>query len=184
MNGQSFVGLMDGRSFYGDIESENEKEMTIEIDRRIVKIPKENIALIESEEGGVDILRKEGIKEVNVDNYTGLLYAKGNCIYIPYSSTKIVFRVGSRVLRQLLARDGYWKVVRCNEEAHCIFEYVFDDSRADKAFIRIRDREGNVLLETQTVPAADFIPHHAGEESAQRLYNKEIPKLKKMIELQ
>jgi hypothetical protein len=82
-------------------------------------------------------------------------------------------------MRELLINDGYWNIVDCELEAHCILEYVFvDDDGRDYAYLRIKDRSGKVITTSPTVSASDWIPSHAGQESARKLYEKHIKKLK------
>lgn len=181
VHSQIFMKFENGTSAFVKVKQENEHEYRIVQDDRIVAIPKEKIILIETEEEGVVIFQKDKISPItNWELSDGLLYKKGNNIYVPYSSTRIVTRVGSMYLREFLSKDGFWNIVSCEDEAHCIFEYIFDDSGRDSAFIRIKTRNGDILYESDKVSAKDFIPHHAGEESATKLYKRIIPKIKQL----
>lgn len=182
IHSQIFMKFENGKSAFVNVKYENDKEYRIEQEDRIISIPKDKVILIETEEEGVIIFKEDKISCIkDWDMTEGPLFKKGNMIYIPYSSTKIVTRVGSRYLREYLMRDGFWNIVSCVDEAHCIFEYVFDDTGRDSAYIRIKTRNGDILYESEKVSAKDFIPHHAGEESATRLYNRIIPKIKKLV---
>ena len=182
VHSQVFMKFENGTSAFVEVKHENENEYRIVQDDRIVTISKEKIILIETEEEGIIFFQKNKISPiVDWELSEGTLYKKGNNIYIPYSSTKIVTRIGSMYLREYLVHDGFWNIVSCEDEAHCIFEYVFDDSGRDTAYIRIKTRNGEILYESERVSAKDFIPHHAGEESATKLYKRIIPKIKKSL---
>ncbi len=177
---QTYIELNNGEAFWGDLEKNDDGSYSCEKEDRIIKFQQSQIKLIETEEGGVEIFAKDKIVEINTDNYSGLLYAKGNNIYVPYSSTKIIIRSGSKTIRELLTDDGYWNIVGCPEEAHCIIWYAIDYSGSDKAYLKVCDKSGKELWTSKKVSARDFIPHHAGEESAEKLYKKEIKKLKQL----
>ena len=152
-----------------------------ESNRTKFTIPKKEVKLIEFLERGIVIYNKEYVQNIDISDYKGLLYFKGNSIYIPFASNKVVQREGSIQLRRLLVDDGFWKIVDCPQEAHCIMEYVFDESGLDKAYLRIKDRSGNIIYTSPKVRAADFVPSHAGQESATKLYEKYIKELQKSI---
>ena len=97
------------------------------------------------------------------------------------SSTKIAQRSGSGTLKMLLVNDSLWNIVDTEEQAHFIMRYVFDDRGSDKAYIEVEDRMGKKVYMSPKVSARDFVPWHAGEESAEKLYKiiKRVTKKKK-----
>ena len=183
LNAQDYIKTVDGQGFFAKIVSDEENKIIYESNKTKFTILKKEIVLIEYSERGLIIYNKEFIQEIDIPrDSNALLYAKGNCVYIPFSSNRVVQRAGSKQLRQLLAEDGFWKIVDCEQEAHCIIEYVFDDKGKDKAYLRIKDREGAILYISPKVGATDWIPTHAGQESAIKLFEKYVKKLKKQIE--
>jgi len=183
MNAQDYIKPIEGKGFYAKVTKEDSDEIFYESNRTKFTIPKKEVILIEYLERGVVIYNKEYIKELDVSNYRGFLYAEGNSVYIPFHSNKSAQRGGAIELRKLLAGDGFWKVVDCEQEAHFIMEYVFDEySGLDKAYFRIKNRNGKILYTSEKVRAKDFVPYHAGQKSATKLYEKHIKKLQKNIE--
>lgn len=183
MQGQALIETVDGKLFFGDITFRNDEKISFEQNNRIIQKKLSDIRVIETEEGGVEYLQEDKLAKVD-PNVKGLACAKGNCVYIPYSSPRIVVRWGSRTLCERLMEDGFWKIVGCEEEAHCIFEYVFDDDGRDKAYLLVKDRKGNVLWKSGKVGASDWVPRDAGKESGAALYKKQIKKLKRLVEQQ
>ena len=182
MNAQDYIKPVDGKGFFTKVTMQSEDFIIYESQRTQFKVPRKDIVLVEYQEMGLIFYNKEHIQKLDLTNYEGLLFSKGNRIYIPFSSTKVAQRVGSMKLRELLSKDGYWEIVDCEEEAHCIMEYVFSESGRDHAYFIIKDRSGNVLYISPRVSASDWIPSHAGTKSANSLYKSHISKLKKEID--
>ena len=161
-----------GKRYFGDIKQETQKYFIVELENedRIIEILKENIILIEHEENGVEIFKSEYIDSVNPNTAVSPFFSKKNNIYIPMSSTKIAQRSGSGTLKMLLVNDSLWNIVDTEEQAHFIMRYVFDDRGSDKAYIEVKDRMGKKVYMSPKVSARDFVPWHAGEESAEKLY--------------
>ncbi len=178
LSAQTYFELKDGQAFFADIKSMNNDNYVCEKEDRIIQIPKSEIKLIETEEDGVRIFLNDLVKEIKPENSGEILYRRGNNVYVPYSSTRIIIRSGSKKFRELLMTDGFWNIVGTREEAHCIFQYYIDYSGRDKAYFKIIDKQGKELWKSSKVSARDLIPHHAGEESAERLYKSDIRKLK------
>lgn len=176
ISAQDYIKPINGKGFYADVTDARGDSIRYKSNRAKFSISKSDVVLVEYLEIGVVVYNKQYINSLDLTNYSGLLYAKGNKVYVPFSSDKMAQRHGSLKLRSLLKEDGFWNVVDCEEEAHCIIEYVFDDSGKDHAYIRVKDRKGVVIYESSSVRAKDFIPYHAGEESATKLYNKIIKK--------
>jgi hypothetical protein len=173
---QDYIKPVNEKGFYADIKDQSGDYIVYESNDIEFSIPKSEIVLVEYLERGVVLYNKQYIKELDLTNYTDLLYSKGNNIYVPFASNKIAQRAGSITLRKLLEEDGFWNMVDCEQEAHCIIEYVFNGSGRDRAYLRIKDRKGTILYESPTVSASDWVPYHAGEESATDLYKKIIKK--------
>lgn len=142
-------------------------------------IPKSEIVLIEYMEDGIDILQRDKLVITEPKAYEGdaeSFFAKGKKVYVPLSSTSLKNRWGAKRLRELLLADGFWKMVGCAEEADFILTYRFSDSGHDHANLFIYDRTDELLFESPRVGASDWVPVHAGEESAEKLYKKYIKK--------
>ena len=135
---------------------------------------------MEDEEKGLEILQPEFIKKVDPATAITPFYAKGNNLYIPMNSTKIAARAGGYMLRKLMMADREnWNVVDTPQEAHYIVKYIFDDSGSDKGYLKVEDRNGNVVYISNSVKARDFSPWDAGEESAEDLFNNLMKNIKK-----
>ena len=181
MNAQDYVKPINGKGFFAKIIEQSEDDIVYESQKIRFNIPKKDIAFIEYLEMGIIYYNKESIQKLDIANYSGLLYAKGNRIYIPFASKTVAQRAGALKLRELLSNDGFWKIVDCEEEAHCIMEYIFDESGKDRAYLAIKDRNGNILYKSAKVSASDWVPSHAGQESATSLYKRHISTLKKSL---
>ena len=181
MKGQALIETVDGKVFFGEVTKQDNGKVSFEQNDRIVQKELSEIRVIESAEEGVIYKQDEKLAKVD-PAYEGLPYAKGNCVYVPYASPRIVVRWGSQTLCEKLIKDGFWKIVGCEEEAHCIFEYVFDGDGRDKAYLLVKDRKGNVIWKSGKVGARDWVPRDAGKESGAALYKKQIKKLKRMAE--
>lgn len=168
----SYFLTVDGKRYFGNIKQETEKYFIVELEKedRTVKILKDKLVLIEHEENGVEIYKPERLDSINQNTAVKPFYSKKNRIYIPISSTKIAQRSGSGTLKMLLVNDSLWNIVDTEEQAHYIMRYVFDDRGADKAYVEVEDRMGKKVYTSPKVSARDFVPWHAGEESAEKLY--------------
>jgi len=182
INAQDYIKPIEGNGFYAKVTNTIGDTIFYESNRTKFTISKKEVKLIEFLERGIVIYNKEYVQNIDVSNYNGLLYAEGNCVYIPFANDKVVQRAGAIKLRQLLKEDGFWKVVDCEQEAHFIIEYVFDETGLDKAYFHIKNRNGKIIYTSPKVGARDFVPSHAGQESATKLYEKHIKKLQKDIE--
>jgi hypothetical protein len=178
VNAQDFIQTVDGRKFWADI---NPKEfagmdfITVEKESRMYRIPKSDIVLIEFINDGLFILQEDKLKKVEPVAYSGdfpSFIAANKKVYVPLASKTIQQRSGAKKLRELLMADKHWEIVGCEQEADFLLLYVFDDSGADHAYLEVRDRRDVKIQRTRQVRASDFIPMHAGEESAEKLYKK------------
>lgn len=176
----SYFLTVDGKRYFGNVKQETDKYYIVELEKedRTVKIVKDKIVLIEHEENGVEIFKPECLDSVSPNTAVSPFYNKKNNIYIPMSSTKIAQRSGSGTLKMLLVNDTLLNIVDTEEQAHYIMKYVFDDRGADKAYVEVEDRTGKKVYMSPKVSARDFVPWHAGEESAEKLY-KIIKRLNK-----
>ena len=179
MNAQDYIKIVNKRGVFAKVIEQNEEFIVYESQKTKFSIPKEEVVLIEYLEMGVVYYNEEFIQKLDPTNFHDLPYSRGNCIYVPFASNKVAQRSGAIKLRELLSKDGYWKIVDCEEEAHCILEYVFSDSGRDHAYFIIKDRNGEVLYKSYRVSASGFVPSHVGQESATALYERHISKLKK-----
>jgi len=178
MNAQDYIKLVNKRGVFAKVVEQNNDFIIYESQEVKFSIPKEEVVLIEYLEMGVVYYNEQFIQKLDLSNFQGSPYSRGNCIYVPFASNKVVQRSGAIKLRELLSKDGYWTIVDCEEEAHCILEYVFSDSGRDHAYFIIKDRNGEVLYKSYRVPASGFVPSHVGQESATALYKRHIGKLK------
>lgn len=178
---QSYFRTVDGKRIFGNIKQETDSFFMIEVENanRIIKIEKSNLILVEHEENGLTIFRKDLIHPVDPASATTPFYDITNAIYIPISSFRIVQRSGSAKLKMLMLRTGCFNIVDTEEEAHYLLFYVFDDRGADKAYLRVEDRSGKEIYTSRYVPARDLIPWHAGTEPATLLFNNLIKNIKK-----
>lgn len=178
---QAFVYTVDGMMYFTEAENLNKDRISVEIDRNVTKsIPKSDIVLIEYlEDDGMDILQKDKIVAVEPVKYNGDLQsfiAKGKKVYIPVSSTSVANRWGGKILRELLLKDGYWKLVGCEDEADFILRYIYSDEGRDHAVLVIYDRMDNVVAKSPKEGASYMWASRAGEKSGEKLYKKYIQK--------
>lgn len=175
---QGFVYTTDGKMYFTEARSIKDV-ISVESEGYSKMIPKSDIVLIEYMEGGIDILQKDKLKVTEPKAFEGnfeTFLAKGQKVYVPVSSTSLRNRWGAKCLRELLIADSFWQMVGCAEEADFILMYKFNDSGHDHANLFIYDRTDKEVLVTPKVSASDWIPIHAGEESAEKLYKKYIKK--------
>lgn len=177
----SYFRTIDGKRIFGNIKQETDSFYMVEIEEteRVIRINKSDLVLVEHEENGLFIYREDLLNPVNPETATTPFYASTNGIYIPISSSKIAQRSGSATLKMLLLGNDSWNIVDTEEEAHYILSYVFDDRGADKAYLKVENRLGKVIYTSQPVPARDWVPWHAGEESATLLHKIIMKKIKK-----
>lgn len=177
----SYFKTVDGKRYFGDIKEETASFFMVEIENEdiIIKLNKDDLILVEREEEGLEIFKPEYIKKIDADTAVSPFYAKGNAIYIPMSSNKIVKRTGAGTLKMLMVNDAYWNIVDTEDEAHYIMKYVFDDRGPDKAYLLVTDKQGRNVYMSKKVSATDLVPWHAGEESATKLYKGMMKSIKK-----
>lgn len=172
-----FIRAKNGKAYYADIKEITPDQVIFEVNDRKITLNKEDIVLIEHYEEGLEIFAEDYIKTIDeseIDENTA--YKRGNSIYVPISNSRIVKRVGAWNLRKMLHEEGYWIMADTPESAHCILEYIFDDKGKDKAYFEIKTRSGKLLYRSKPVSASSFSPVWAGEESAEDLFKKQIPK--------
>ena len=175
----SYFLTIEGERYFGNIKKETDTYYIVELENenRVIKLIKDKLVLIEHEEDGLEVYKPEYCYEVDPNSALQPFWEKANRIYIPISSSKIAQRSGSGTLKMLLVKDTLWNIVDTEEQAHYIMRYVFDDRGSDKAYIEVTDREKKLVYVSSKVSARDFVPWHAGEESAEKLYKL----LKKVI---
>ena len=179
---QGIIFTVEGKMYWVNEKTDNIanlEEVCVEDGRRILRIPISDIVSIEYMEQGLKILQPDKLKKVEpvaFDNDLDAFLASGKRVYIPLSSGIMQQRWGAKKIIELVSETDYWKVVGCEDEADFIMEYVFDDSGKDHAFLLFSDRLGNKVLSSFIVGASDFVPVHAGEESAEKLYKTYIKK--------
>src|SRR5574344_387808 len=177
-NAQDYIKLINVMSYYSEIIEDSDDYIIHKSNRVELKIPKSEIKLIEYLELGLVIYNEKYINSNNSPKDRESLFEKGSSVYVPFSSTKVVKRSGGLKLRELLKEDGFWNLVDCEMEADFIIEYLYLEKGRDKARIIIKDRTGNIIYESPKVSAKDFVPSHAGRESATKLYRRYIKKLR------
>lgn len=177
---EDFIRTVDGKNYWVNLNAskiEDIDEIPIEEGRRIIRISKSDILLIEFMEEGLKILQPEKLHKVDPaifnDDLDSFL-AKGKRVYVPLASSSVQQRWGAKRLRELIMEDKYWQVVGCEDEADFILEYVFDDKGSDHAYLLFSDRRGTNIMSTQSLSASDWVPVHAGEESAEKLYKRAV----------
>lgn len=178
--GQSYIKLTNGERFWVEIDKQTDSIIFVDgDDLGEFQISKKNIAYIEYEERGLYYYNKEGIKDVNdqalkdlANKDSKLLLKEGNNVYIPFASNRVAGRAGGKKLRELMELNSLWNVVDNELEAHFIIHYYFDDNGVDNACLIFKTRDNRTIYITPSVKASDFIPFHAGQESAVKLYNK------------
>lgn len=178
MYSQTFIRTIDGKNYWSE-KSLNaligEDEIPVNKGRNIIRIQKSNILLMEDLEAGLKIIQPDKINKVKPLAFDGNLeafLAKGKRIYIPLASSITQQRWGARKLRELFDESDYWQLVGCEDEADFILDYVFNDQGKDHAVIVITDRVGKGVISTSQLYANDWVPAHAGIESAEKLYKR------------
>ena len=174
---QGFVYTTDGKMYFSESKDWGSDIINVSVGDYTKQIPKSDIVLIEHMENGITFFQKEKLHPVEPKAYDGdyeSFLAKGRKVYVPVASTTITVRCGAKRLRELLVADGYWKVVGCPEEADFIMTYKFSEEGRDHAYLLIYDRMDEAILKSPKVSAKDFIPAHAGIESAEKLFKRYI----------
>lgn len=174
---QALISTTDGKFYWVNGNTENLSKLDVigaQEGRRVVRIPVTNVVTVEDMEHGLEILQSDKLKKIpavafedNIESF----FAQGKKVYIPLASGIIQQRWGAKRLIELMMESDYWHLVACDEEADFIMEYVFDDKGSDHAYLLFSDRSGNKVLSTWNVAASDFVPVHAGEESAEELFD-------------
>ena len=175
--GQGFVYTTGGKMFYTESKDWNQDIINVNAGGYTKQIPKSDIVLIEHMEDGITFFQKDKLHPVEPKAYDGdyaSFLAPGRKVYVPVASTTIAVRWGAKRLRELLIADGYWKMVGCAEEADFILTYKFSEEGRDHAYLLIYDRMDEEILKSPKVNAKDFIPAHAGIESAEKLFKRYI----------
>lgn len=176
MYSQTFIRTVEGENYWS--ESNLDQIMTMDEvpankNRRIIRIKKSDIVLLEDMEAGLKILQPDKIKKIEPKAFNDDLesfLAKGKRVYIPLANSITQQRWGARKLRELFDEYDYWQLVGCEDEADFILEYVFDENGRDKANILVSDRFGKGILYTTQIFANDWVPADAGKESAEKLF--------------
>ena len=175
---QTIIRTVDGKNYWTETKSEEfvgAEDISVYVGRRVLLIPMSDIMLYEDLEKGLKILQPNKLQKVDPVAFNGKrlsFMAKGKRVYIPLASNSTQQRWGARRLQELITENGYWQIVGCEEEADFIMEYIFDDKGKDHAYIIISDRFGRAILKTESVGATDWVPAHAGRESAEKLLKK------------
>lgn len=177
---QGFMRTVDGKNYWTETKISDFKileDLSVSDGRRVFRIQKSDILLVEFMEDGLVILQPDKVKKVPPvafeDDFNSLM-AKGKKVYVPLASSIVAQRSGAKRLREMLEELNFWEVVGCEEEADFILEYVYDDKGSDHAYLLFSDREGNGILISHAVSASDWIPSHAGQESAEKLFKRLI----------
>ena len=173
---QTFIRTVDKNNYWSESSLDQilaMDEIPVNDSRRIIRIKKSDIVLLEDMEAGLKILQPDKINKIEPrafnDNLESFL-AKGKRVYIPLASSITQQRWGARQLRELFEESDYWELVGCEDEADFILEYVFEEKGRDKANIVVTDRMGRGILYTTQLSANDWVPADAGKESAEKLF--------------
>lgn len=168
---QNLIQFKDGRTIWANstLTTDSYIEVSFSSDSRHQYLLKD-IVLIEYLENGLVYYDSTYLKIINPKSITKPIYQQGNNVYIPFSSTYVAQRCGSIRLRELIEKSGYWNVVNSPLEAHFILKYIFDDTGKDHAYFVIESRDKENVYISRNVNASDWIPQHAGQESAEKLY--------------
>lgn len=172
---QGFIYTTDGKMYFTEVKNLDKDFVNVNIGDYNKLIPKSEIVLVEYMEDGIEIFQKEKIDSIEPHAFDGnyaKFLAQGQKVYVPVASTTIAVRWGAKRLRELLLAEGYWKLVGCAEEADFILTYKFNEDGRDHAYLFIYDRNDEAILQSPRVGAKDFVPAHAGEESAEKLYKR------------
>lgn len=172
---QDLIQLKDGRTILSTVTEINEHSITLQNDKRTQTIALSNVVLIEYLEDG--LVYYDTVNQLNyVKNATNPITQKGNKVYIPFSSTRVAQRCGSLHLRKLIEDQNIWHTVNTPLEADFILKYIYSDKGKDHAYLEMCDNKNNTIWISGKVGASDWVPQHAGEESAESLFNKYIKK--------
>lgn len=168
---QDYIKPVNGKPFYADVIDVTDSTITYDRGRLTTTSPLKDIILVEYEEEGVMVYNPEYLSTVDPNKCSGKLWALGNCAYVPCFGKETSQREGAKLLKELLIREGAWKIVDCPEEAHFIIRYVFDDTGLDHAYLLMTDRDGKAFFQSPNVSARDLNRTDAGRESAQKLFD-------------
>lgn len=179
VSGQDFVRKTDGTYLWADSVEDVGDYLVIELEKSKLRSPKSEIALVEYAGYGIVRYNYQEKNERKAEITPG--YMKGNRMYVGYRSKVEQERAGGRKMRDYLMADGYWEIVDTPEEADCVLEYEFSDKGHDSAWFVIKDKGGKEIYRSKKVGARDMVAEDAGFESAEKLYKKEIKRLKKKL---
>lgn len=148
---QDLIKLTNGESFFTEIQSVKDGKVTYQKGPQTMTLPVSDIALIEFKETGVEYFNKNALIVIDPKTIGTPICKKGNKVYIPFSSHFVTQRSGALRLREIVAEDGFWETVDCEEEAHFILEFVYSEKGRDNAVVDLKDRSGNLVYETSKI---------------------------------
>lgn len=174
---QSLIKPINGKSFFAEIQSVEDGVVKYQIGVSKMTMPTTDVALIEFSEGGVQYFHTEALQTVDPNNVGQPVYQKGNKVYIPFSSKEVARRSGALKLRELVSNGSIWEVADCKEEAHFILEFDYSEVGADGATVNMKDRKGNLIVQTPKVTKTSWDDAQKGEEIAKTQYEKYVSKI-------
>lgn len=111
------------------------------------------------------------LPDIDDSNYHGFLMAKGNVVYVESANTPWEM-AGAEKIRELLSKDGFWKVAARREQAHFIIRYAVSLRRRDHVVFRVFDtREG--LSEKAFVEQENMIKYMYGDAATLTIHSSE-----------
>ena len=173
---QDLIKPTNGRSFFTKVQSIENGVVTYQDGVNKMTMPTTEVALIEFAETGVRHFNTSALQTIDPKSIASPVYQRGNKVYIPFSSKDVSQRAGALKLRELVAKDGIWKVVDCAEEAHFILEFVYSDEGKDHGYVNVKDRNGQLIAKSPKVNNSGNDLSVKGEDIAGTLYDKYIRK--------
>lgn len=171
---QDLIKPINGKSFFTEIQSVENGIVKYQIGVSKMTMPTADVVLIEFSEGGVQYFHPEALHEIDPNSIMQPVQQRGHKVYIPFSSKNLAQRSGALKLRELIREGGFWEVVDCKEEAHFILEFEYTEEGLDGGVVKVKDRNGNLLVQTPKVNNSDWNQTQKGEDIAKGQYAKYV----------
>lgn len=120
-------------------------------------------------------------KPIDLSTYKGCLLNQGNCVYVT-GGPEDYEQSGAEELKKQIIMDGFWNTVPDPKYAHFIIEYHVETEGPDKAYLIIRDGNGERRISKfsgSEEGSSESISEN--REVAESLYKKALRKLQKRI---
>lgn len=125
--------------------------------------------------------KPKNYQEIDIAKYKGCLLAKDNNVYVTSGSVDYE-RSGAGEIMRRLRMDKFWNIVPEARYAHFIIEYHVNTEGRDKAYIIIKDGNGNNLVNDfpgSKTGSSESVSEN--KEVAYHIYKKALRKLQEQV---